>query len=393
MAVFTKPYGLAMSEVPTSVFLKRIKKTIPPLVLLVVVGFVFLFYYSEPRYQGRRFSEWMRLYEQGVDPNRAQLAIYAMGPDAVPNLTYCLTASKPRLMDRVVMSVRRLHPNLAFKLNQVVSKLPTSVQSNGRLKKSRQSMIAQELLKNAPESWKPSIISSMQGVFENGSVYQKQPALLVMKHYATDAVPLMDGLRGILKDGVDSLLRPTLDLISDMGELASPLGPELIPLFAHPDMSVQSKAVLAGSRIKMDPVKAMPSLKPMLDSTPGGHRRLVAVQTLAKIAIADEEQVRFLVEALDDPSEDIRSYAAQGLGRLGKDAIGSLDALIPLLKDEEIGVRATVATAIGNMGSGAEAAIPHLIETMNNDFSGVGQECRMAIEKIDPEQAKFIIVR
>jgi len=299
-----------MSDSATIPWLARIKRTLPPVLLVVAVCFAYLYYNSEPRYQGRRFSEWMRLYEQGVDPGRAELAIYAMGPDAVPHLAYCLTSTKPGMLDRMVMSVGRLNQSLAFKLSQATSKWKLSLQGNGRAKKGRESLIAQDLLKNAPEPWKPDIIFAMKDLLENGSVYQQQPALLVMEHYASDAGPLVGALREIIKDGNDSLLWPTLDLLREMGELASPLGPELIPLFAHPDMSIQSKAVLVGSRIKIDPHEAMPALKPMLDSMPGEHRRLVAVQTLAAIAVAEEEQIKYLVEALDDPSEDIRNHAA-----------------------------------------------------------------------------------
>lgn len=382
-----------MSETPIFPWATRLKKTLPPVLLVVAVCFAYLYYNSEPRYQGRRFSEWMHRYQQGVDPGRAELAIYAMGPDVVPHLTYCLTSSRPGLLDRMVLSIGRLNQSLALKLGQLTSKWKISIQGSGRSKDGRKSLIAQDLLKNAPESWKPAIILALKDVLENGSVYQQQPALLVMENYAADAESLLDGLRGILRDRNVILLRPALDLLREMGDKAAPLGPALIPLFAHPDMSIQSKAVLVGSRIKIDPHEAMPALKPMMDSMPGGHRRLVAVQTLAEIAVPDEEQIQCLERALDDPTEDIRSHAAYGLGRLGKDAIGSLEALIPLLKDEVIGVRATAATAIGNMGPGARSAIPHLFDTMNNDFSGVGQECRLAIEKIDPEQAKFIIVR
>ena len=382
-----------MSDSSAFPWLTRIKRTLPPVLLVVAVCLAYLYYNSEPRYQGRRFSEWMRLYEQGIDPNRAELAIYAMGPDVVPHLAYCLTSSKPGMLDRMVMSVGRLNQNLGFKLTQATSKWQINFQGNGRSKNGRESLIAQDILKNAPEPWKPAIIAAMKDVLENGSVYTQQPALLVMEHYAADAGPLLGALGQILKDGNDSLLRPTLDLMREMGEKASPLGPELIPLFVHPDMSIQSKAILVGAHIKIDPHEAMPALKPMLDSMPGEHRRMVAVKTLAEIAVPEEEQMRCLEEALDDPSEDIRNDAAYGLGRLGKGAIGSMDALIPLLKDEVVGVRATAATAIGNMGPDAKSAIPYLFDAMNNDFSGVGQECRVAIEKIDPEQAKNIIIR
>jgi HEAT repeat protein len=67
--------------------------------------------------------------------------------------------------------------------------------------------------------------------------------------------------------------------------------------------------------------------------------------------------------------------------------------MLKLLGDEDFGVRMTAADAIGDVGPGATKAIPELIRTLNNDFSGVGQHCRRAIEKIDPEQAKNIMIR
>ena len=141
-----------MSDHSTIPWLARIKRTLPPVLLVVAVCFAYLYYNSEPRYQGRRFSEWMRLYEQGVDPGRAELAIYAMGPDAVPHLAYCLTSSKPGMLDRMVMSVGRLNQSLAFKLSQVTSKWRINFQGSGRSKNGRASLIAQDILKNAPEN-------------------------------------------------------------------------------------------------------------------------------------------------------------------------------------------------------------------------------------------------
>jgi HEAT repeat protein len=65
-----------------------------------------------------------------------------------------------------------------------------------------------------------------------------------------------------------------------------------------------------------------------------------------------------LIAALKDKEGNVRSSAAEALGKMGVEAKAAIPALIAALKDENAFVRYRVAEALGKMGVEAKAAIP-----------------------------------
>jgi hypothetical protein len=378
----TKPCAHVMSEESETSIKSRFKRWMPPLTFLCLLGVSYLFYNTEPRHGGRRFSAWMTFYEEGISPDRAQSAIYAMGTDAVPHLT-------SRLRNRSVL-LRRLYESNPF----VAGLMDRFLQYGQRSHRVHpQAMIAEDLLLNAPKAWGTTVQDSMMQLLTQGQGGDQITSLRILEPLNPDPELMIPILKSILQQKNTETAKAVLEFIRKQKWEAKPFENELITLFNHPDLAIQDKALLVATFGKMDAAKAMPALKLHLDTMPGSHKKRMAIQLLSSIALPDPKHIQYLEDGLDDPSDEVRRYSVLGLGRLGEPALGSLDDMLPLLSDENFGVRMSAADAIGDLGSGATKAIPHLIRSLNNDFSGIGQHCRRAIEKIDPEQAKNIMIR
>ena len=377
-----KPYALAMSEGFRRSIQSRFKGWILSTVIICLLGVSFLLYNAEPRYGGRRISTWMTLYTEGLSENRAQSAIYAMGADAVPHL-----AARLKVRNDLLARIYERSP--------VVSGLMDRLFQGGQRFRSvhPQAMVAEDLLINAPKDWDSRIEESMIDMLSQGNSTDQITAFRVLHAFNPDPKRLLPLLRLILQKQQLETSKAALEFIRRKKIDAKPLEDEVIALFQHKDPTLQDKALIVASFSKLDVEKSMPFLKPLLDSMPGSHKKRMAMQLLSSTALPVPEHISYLETGLDDPSDEVRRYAVLGLGGLGHDALDSLEAMLKLLSDEDFGVRMTAADAIGDVGPGAIKAIPELIRTLNNDFSGVGQHCRRAIQKIDPEQAKNIMIR
>ena len=349
---------------------------------MCLLGVAYLFYNAEPRHGGRRFSAWMTFYAEGIAPDRAQSAIYSMGTDAVSHLT-----SRLRVRSGFLARVYESTPVVAG----LMDRLFQYGQRSNRVHP--QAMIAEDLLKNAPKEWSSVIEKSMMEVLAQGQGRDQITSLRILDTFNPDPKRILPILKSILQTQHPETAKAALEFIRKKKMDAKPLEDEVIALFAHTDPTVQDKALVIASFAKLDAKKAMPPLTLLLDSMPGSHKKRMAMQLLSSIALPVPEHIQYLENGLDDPSDEVRRYAVLGLGGLGQHGLGSLDKMLPLLNDENFGVRMSAADAIGDLGPGASNAIPELIRTLNNDFSGVGQHCRRAIEKIDPEQAKNIMIR
>lgn len=105
----------------------------------------------------------------------------------------------------------------------------------------------------------------------------------------------------------------------------------------------------------------------------------------------------FLIESLQNEDREIRTKAAEMLGRLGRRAHPATQALIVLLQDEVADVRIEAAGAISNIGPMAKQAIPALLAGLRDNGKvapnplhpfTVGMACSLALRAIGPEAIK-----
>jgi HEAT repeats len=99
--------------------------------------------------------------------------------------------------------------------------------------------------------------------------------------------------------------------------------------------------------------------------------------------------VPVLIEALENPQENIRANVALAIGQIGTEASSAIPALIEALSDESDVVQMNAAYALGQMGWMAESALPALKEQLKNEnrtviasaADAIGQIGKSLIEK------------
>ncbi|WP_414574315.1 HEAT repeat domain-containing protein, partial [Nostoc sp. CCY 9925] len=85
-----------------------------------------------------------------------------------------------------------------------------------------------------------------------------------------------------------------------------------------------------------------------------------------------------LIKLIEDPESDVRSRAADALGKIGSEA--AIPGLIKLIEDPKYSVRSSAADALGKIGS--EAAIPGLIKLIEHPEYSVRSSAADALGKI-----------
>ncbi|MDC0325628.1 hypothetical protein OAM01_02610, partial [bacterium] len=191
-----------MSEDSTVSIKSRFKHWMPPLAFLCLLGVSYLFYNAEPRHGGRRFSAWMTFYQEGISPHRAQSAIYAMGTDAVSHLTSRLV-TRSALMSRV------------YESNTLVAGLLDRFFQYGQ-RSNRvhpQAMIAEDLLLNAPEAWKPVIQKSMMQLLAQGQGRDQVTSLRILEPLNPDPEFIIPSLKSILQQKDAEVAKAALEFI------------------------------------------------------------------------------------------------------------------------------------------------------------------------------------
>lgn len=158
----------------------------------------------------------------------------------------------------------------------------------------------------------------------------------------------------------------------------------LVMALKHRDPAVAYEAVEALGEIG-DPAAAGPLIEALTGDKYSGIR-WKAAEALTQIG---SESVPYLVNALENPDEDVRWKAAIALGEIGDKR--AIDPLIRLLGDEDRFVRSRAAYALGTMG---EQVIQPLSEVLS---SGKNPDLRlgavMALGRIQADPATRALIR
>jgi HEAT repeat protein len=162
----------------------------------------------------------------------------------------------------------------------------------------------------------------------------------------TEAVLLV--LTELLQEKEVGIRESAAQMLVNMGLKARGVIPALTDALADKEPSVRGWAARALGRMGAEARKASPRLKALL-------------QDKASFGIWVRGD---LLDLIHVSYRNVRSEAAEALGRIGPEAEAAIPALQELLKDDEAEVRGTAAGALGRLG--AKAAIPRLTELLDD---------------------------
>jgi HEAT repeat protein len=191
-----------------------------------------------------------------------------------------------------------------------------------------------------------------------------------------------------------------------LGDMACPEAvPELLRALEDRDADVRAAAARSLGRLGR-PEAAEPLVRVLVDRTVPralAFRAVLdlgpaALSALRGLAIADDPDERaeavellgwlgdaaddaLLIEAVADPSAEVRAKAAGALGRLASD--DGAEALTQALDDRIYFVRLQAARALGQVGE--RAAVPRLLRQAREDRFEAARAAAQAVARVDPE--------
>lgn len=167
-------------------------------------------------------------------------------------------------------------------------------------------------------------------------------ALGAVHHDPELCVPLLiDGLT----DSTPSVRESCVESLGRFGEAASTHAGKLAAVFDQIDPLTRRAICGALANFHSEGAIAVPVLVRGLRD-PDENVRVWAATGLGQLASIPEQAVPALVQAVDDPSRIVRTMAAQALGQFGKRATNALPVLAQRCSDPDVSVRNAATNAL-----------------------------------------------
>jgi HEAT repeat protein len=166
--------------------------------------------------------------------------------------------------------------------------------------------------------------------------------------------------------------------LAEMGPDAKVAVPVLIGALGSREEHVRDEAALALANIGPEARAAIPAL--IADYRE--PRPFAPLRGMQALALFGDAALAPLLEALEDPDEDVRGHAAQALGWMGEKA---MPPLVMRLRHKKPEVRGAAAGALGQMGADAKVAVPALRNRLKDPVAEVCYRAVFALFAIDPK--------
>ena len=176
--------------------------------------------------------------------------------------------------------------------------------------------------------------------------------------------------------------------LGNIGPAAGEAVPELAKVLNDGDRLLRWAATLALGQIGPAAQPAVPALIRLAGADTLPDVRAEACESLG--IIGNLSAVQVLTKALTDNAEEVRSRAAEALGRLGPEAEGAVPALALALQDADPHTRARVAQALACMAPRVKAAVPALSRALSDDDAYVRWAAADALGGAGPDAAPAV---
>ncbi|HAV62356.1 MAG TPA: hypothetical protein DCY13_08340 [Verrucomicrobiales bacterium] len=201
--------------------------------------------------------------------------------------------------------------------------------------------------------------------------------------------------------------------LGDIGPEAAPALPQLLPELNSSSAELQSAVALALGKLGPAARSALPEIRKNLSNQNAESRR-AALQAFSSIETSAPARLPVLIEALKDEAEAVRGVACQELRKIGRAAQPASEGLFALLensgdrpaaleaireirpqsvllltkalKNNEPEVRMYAAERLGQLGKAAQEAVPALREALEDGYEPVRGVARNALRDIQRAQ-------
>jgi len=290
--------------------------------LLLALGWWLHLEHVDPRYQGRRTSEWLlelnNLWEDEMKV--AENAISTLGERAIPQITKSFYATEPQWKTDFCDWI------------EAKTKWKIERQDVKSLRKSAHKAI--DLLGERAASMAPTLIDSLGNDEFHGDSLE---ALGVIGE------PVVPALMVALNHKSSRVRVEVVRLLSLLEQ--SDVVPQLKEFTRHEDPELRAVSIEALAALKLSASEVLPLLRPLLKETHEGVRAC-AVNVLGCLAQASPGLIPEFAAFIKDPSVLVRKRVTEWLGQFCVRDKAALDALLIALADSEAGVRACAVAGI-----------------------------------------------
>jgi HEAT repeat protein len=219
-----------------------------------------------------------------------------------------------------------------------------------------------------------------------GTIGARDPAALdVLAHMLEDREKVKSAGRKVIRAALIQLLKhknlqereSAVVTLGSMGKDAKQAAPALVELLKDEEISVRREAAWALGEIEAEAKDAAPALISALKDMDFFDQ---AGKTLEKMGV---KALPFLIRALNDKNDDVRSRVIKAIGKLGPEAVEAVPALIKVVKEDKF-VSLEAAGTLGDIGPKAAAAIPALIARLK-EAEPIRKNAAWVLGRIHPE--------
>ncbi len=327
----------------------------------------------------------------------ASLILDSMGPRAVPLLTEMLRHEEDDVREMAVGLAGQMGPDAAETIPVLVELMKDTDEEHYRI-----SSDAVYALREMGPAAKVAIpeLTEMLGHADLSVRSRAAEALLEMRPEGKVAIPFV--VEEILEGRDSSVSHSWFNALARLGPDAKAAVPRLVKLLDSRVGGCAAARVLGS--IGPEAKAAIPELERLL-AHENEYFRVAAAGALVEIGPPAEPPISTLVELLQSDTAQIRLAAARALGTVGAEAKAAVPGLVELVqdKDREVrkavrkspapvewarradrDVRTTAAEALGKIGAEAKAAIPSLVEAIRDDDRKVRRTAGEALGKMGP---------
>lgn len=342
------------------------------LFLVVLVGLATIWFWrsSEPSYQGKRLSEWLKDFDKPYAttfivsfydmPKDALEAIRAMGTNSLPTLLRHIQAHDS-------LAVEKLYD--LWDKQSVIEFRPTPATVIQRRASIALAALGPKALPALPR---------LERMLNDERTLR--PVSLALAYMGKDGVQV---LTNALTNPNPVVRRECLEALSNVqtgGEVAMPV---LLSSLRDNDPVIQGWAALALAVIRSEPSRAVPALTELLGRTNSARHEVIIA--LGQYGSAAKSAVPELLDCLLADDLMTRGAARRALQRIGAETNAIVAAVTNALTSTDVQLRLFAMNTLAGLGGAASNATPILVSCWNDPTPAIRNAASNALASIDPD--------